>query len=139
MPLPKFAPTGRYDVEVTNPDKQDAVLPEGIRVLAPRSTDLTLKADPRTLQPGKSTRLSGKLVTSRGNALPGEEVILEQRPAGTDRTFKELATLTTKPDGTFRLSSVEPSKYTVYRARFAGDPADGFQASRASTLVRVGR
>lgn len=139
VPVPKFAPTGRYDVEVTNPDKQDAVLPEGIRILAPLKTDLTLNANPETLQPGRSTRLSGKLATSRGNALPGEEVILEQRPAGTDGAFRELATLTTKPDGTFRLSGVEPSKDTVYRARFAGDPADGLQTSRASTLVKVER
>ena len=138
VPVPKFAPAGLYDVEVTNPDKQDDTLSQSLRILAPLKTDLTLNANPGALQPGRSTRLSGKLATSRGNPLPGEELILEQRPAGTDGPFRELATLTTKPDGTFRLSGAEPSKDTVYRARFAGDPADGLQASRASTLVKVG-
>ena len=139
VPVPNFAPTGRYDVEVTNPDKQDDTLSQSLRILAPLKTEITLKADPATLQPGRSTRLSGKLATARGSNLPGEEVILEHRPAGTDAAFRELATLTTKPDGTFRLSGVKPPKSTIYRARFAGDAADGLLATRHSTLVKVKR
>lgn len=139
VPVPNFAPHGRYDVEVTNPDKQDDTLSQSLRILAPLKTEMTLKADPATLQPGRSTRLSGKLATARGSNLPGEEVILEHRPAGTDAAFRELATLTTKPDGTFRLSGVKPSKSTIYRARFAGDAADGLLATRHSTLVKVKR
>ena len=79
------------------------------------------------------------LATTRGDNLPGEEVILEQLSAGSDGAFRELATLTTNPGGTFRLSGVEPSKSTDYRARFAGDAPDGLQASKASTLVKVKR
>lgn len=139
VPVPKFAPTGRYDVEVNNPDKQDDTLSQAPRILAPLKTEITLKADPGTLQPGRSTRLSGKLATARGSNLAGEEVILEQKPAGSDAGFRELAALTTRSDGTFRLSGVKPSKNTVSRASFAGDAPDGLQVSRSSTLVKLKR
>lgn len=135
--IPGFVPTGDYDVEVINPDRRDGVLAQAFQVSAPLSTRIALTASPRQLERGDSTRLIGKLTASGGQALSGEEVILERRPAGTRQRFRELETLTTGPEGGFRLSGLEPSRSTVYRARFLGDSAEGLEPSRALTRVRV--
>ena len=84
--IPDFVPTGDYDVEVTNPDRCDRVLAQAFQLSAPISTRMALNASPRHLDRGDWTRLFGNLTTS------GEEVILEQRPAGTAQRFRELAT-----------------------------------------------
>ena len=135
--IPNFVPAGEYDVEVTNPDRRDGVLPQAFQALAPLSTRISLDASPRQLERGDSTRLFGKLTTSGGQTLCGEEVSLEQRPAGTQQRFTELETLYTGPDGGFRLAGIEPSRDTVYRARFMGDSAQGLEPSRALTRVKV--
>jgi hypothetical protein len=129
--IPNFVPAGDYDVEVNNPDRSDGVLPQAFQVLAPLSTRISLDASPRQLERGNFTRLFGRITTSGGQPLSGEEVVLEQRPAGTGHRFRELATLSTGPDGGFRLFGIEPSRDTLYRARFEGT------ARRDSSLPEI--
>ena len=139
VPIPKFAPTGSYALIVSNPDNREATLPGAFRVLATTNTRISSSADPEKLERGQSTRISGRLLGRAGKGLGKREVVLARRPAGGGRPFEEFETLTTRRDGTYSLAGIEPSRNTIYRARFAGDEEEGLEPSASRARVRVGR
>jgi beta propeller repeat protein len=97
--------------------------PERVNVKLPASLDLS--PGRAKLVVGQSTALSGKL-SSEGNGLSGERVLLLKKAAG-DKRFSRVpeqpsAGVLTGSDGSYRLGGINPRKNTVYRAVFRGGP-----------------
>lgn len=97
-------------------------------------TEIGVSASRSRVTFGARIRLTGKLTTSSGKAVPNKQVVLERRPVGSNR-FARVGETTTNSNGNFLLRGVKPRKNTSYRARFIGGE-DGFQSAR-STLKSV--
>lgn len=96
-------------------------------------TSTSLKSGVRILSFGRSTLLSGQVV-SGGDPLAGQRVVLLQRPAG-QKGFSRVpgGVLTTNGKGNFS-KKVKPRKKTIYRARFVG-AAEGPRASMSGPVT----
>ncbi|MBA2442070.1 MAG: hypothetical protein H0V53_06645 [Rubrobacter sp.] len=93
------------------------------------ATQLGLSASPKTVDPGGTVTLSGKLASGE-TSLSGKEVVLEKSPAGANKwTALEGGKLTTSETGGFELAGVKPTESTNYRARFTGNTGIGLKAS----------
>lgn len=99
------------------------------------AAEVALSAATSTVNFGASTAFSG-LLSAGGEALVGQEVVLEGRPVGSSgwATLTD-GTRTTDSEGRFTLSGVRPSRHTDYRVRYAG--ADGVAQAVTSQVHRV--
>jgi hypothetical protein len=101
-----------------------------------RSTALAFSASPPAITHGGATAFSGRL-TAGGEAVAGERVQIEHRPAGASG-FSRIGSVTTASDGSFGVSGVKPERNTDYRARFAGSETSRLTASTSgSQMVNV--
>lgn len=100
------------------------------------ATELSLAVGSSTLVFGQSTNLFGGLTNTSGEPVAGEEVVLLQRPVDQNR-FSQVpdGTVTTDSNGRFVVRSVKPEKNTIYRARFAGNEAEGLNPSVSAPLT----
>lgn len=92
-------------------------------------TEVSASTSRSKIRYGRGIRLTGKLTTSSGKAVPDKQVVVEQRPVGADK-FSRIGETTTNSDGAYLLRGVKPEKNTSYRARFIGGD-DGFQSARS--------
>lgn len=106
-----------------------------VSALPDKATRLGLTAKPSTIEPGRSTTLSGRLTTAAGGkGVSRKRIVIERKPEGT-KSFKAVKRVSTVRNGAFR-AVVEPSRDTLYRARFAGDRAANLKPS-TSVAERV--
>lgn len=96
--------------------------------------EITLRVSNGVIKYGGSTGLVGRLTSSSGDPVSGEEVKLIERPYG-QKGFSKIpgGEVTTNSNGVYRLKGLKPEEHTRYRARFAGSEAKSLDPAVSGT------